>query len=98
MTIMLCSLHVQELIEEAAQVWPDMLSHLQRGIAQYLSAVIGTEGQGKLLVSNHGNWEWGVDLPAAATLLQGLTLAADLKLPKGQSLIPTSFKTDLPQR
>lgn len=74
-----------------------MLPHLQRGVAQYLSAVIGTEGQGKLLVSNQGNWEWGVDLPAAATLLQGLTLAADLK-PTGQSLIPASFKADLPQR
>ena len=95
---MLCLFHVQELIEEAVQVWPKMLPHLQRGIGQYLSAVIGTEGQGKLLVSNQGSWEWGVDLPAAATLLQGLTLAADLKLPKGQSLIPASFKADLPQR
>ncbi len=95
---MFCSLCVQELIEEAAQVWPDMLPHLQRGIAQCLSAVIGTEGQGKLLVSNQGNWEWGVGLPAAATLLQGLTLAADLRLPQGQSLIPASFKADLPQR
>ena len=95
---MLCSLHVQELIEEAAQVWPDMLPHLQRGIALYLSAVIGTEGQGKLLFSHQGNWEWGVDLPAAATLLQGLTLAADSKLPKKQSLIPASFKAALPQR
>ncbi|DBA87792.1 TPA: hypothetical protein ACH3X1_004789 [Trebouxia sp. C0004] len=88
----------KELIEEAAQVWPGMLPHLQRGIGRYLSAVIGTEGQGTLLVSDRGDWEWGVDLPAAATLLQGLTLAADLKLPQGQSLIPASFKADLPQR
>lgn len=89
---------VQELIEQAAQVRPSMLPPLQEGLASYLASVTGTEGQGKLLLSRQGCWEWGVDLPAAATLLQGLTLAADLKLPTGVALLPPSFKADLPQR
>lgn len=75
-----------------------MLPPLQNGLASYLASVTGTEGQGKLLLSRQGCWEWGVDLPAAATLLQGLTLAADLKLPTGLALLPPSFKADLPQR
>ena len=89
---------MQELIEQAAQVRPGILKPLQKSMTHYLSRVIGTEGQGRLLVPKQGCWEWGVDLPAAATLLQGLTLAADTKLPRGLSLIPAAFKVDLPQR
>ena len=90
---------MQELIEQAAQKRPALLKPLQHGMATYLSAVTGTEGQGRLLVSKgQGVWEWGVDLPAAATLVQGLTLAADPNLPKGVHLIPASFKADLPYK
>ncbi len=93
-----CALNLQELIEQAAQVRPGILQPLQEGMAHYLTSVTGTEGKGRLLVSKQGSWESGVDPPAAATLLQGLTLAAELKLPKGVSLIPASFRADLPQR
>ena len=90
---------MQELIEQAAQKRPALLKPLQHGMATYLSAVTGAEGQGRLLVSKgQGVWGWGVDLPAAATLVQGLTLAADPNLPKGVHLIPASFKADLPHK
>ncbi|KAL3135934.1 hypothetical protein ABBQ32_006979 [Trebouxia sp. C0010 RCD-2024] len=89
----------KELIEQAAQKRPSLLKPLQHGMATYLSAVTGAEGQGRLLVSRRqGVWEWGMDLPAAATLLQGLTLAADPNLPRGAQLIPASFQADLPHK
>ena len=95
-TYILC---LQELIQQAALKRPALLKPLQQGVSTYLSAVTGAEGQGRLLVSKgQGVWEWGVDLPAAATLLQGLTLAADPDLPRGVHLIPASFKADLPNK
>lgn len=90
---------MQELIQQAALKRPALLKPLQQGMATYLSAVTGTEGQGRLLISKgQGAWDWVVDMPAAATLLQGLTLAADPDLPKGVHLIPASFKADLPNK
>ena len=90
---------MQELIEQAAQKRPALLRPLQNGMATYLSVVTGAEKQGRLLVSKgQGVWGWGVDLPAAATLVQGLTLAADPNLPRGVHLIPASFKADLPHK
>lgn len=90
---------MQEFIEQAAKKRPSLLQPLQQGMATYLSAVTGAEGQGRLLVSRgQGVWEWGMDLPAAATLLQGLTLAANPNLPRGAHLIPASFQADLPHK
>ena len=86
-------------MEQAAQKRSSLLRPLQQGMATYLSAVTGAKGQGRLLVSRgQGVWEWGMDLPAAATLLQGLTLAADPNLPRGVQLIPASFQAELPQK
>lgn len=84
-------------MEQAAEKRPGLMRPLQQGMAAYLSAVTGAEGQGRLLVAKgQGVWKWGVDLPAAAILLQGLTLAADLKLPKGIDLVPPTFRANLP--
>lgn len=90
---------LQEVIQQVCKVQPDQLPALQAELRDYLDAVIGPQGQGRLLVSQgQGSWEWGADLAAAARLLQGLTLAADVVLPAGQALIPHQYKQELPQR
>ena len=95
---------MQAVIQLSARAKPGMLKPLQQGIATYLSAVTGAEGFNgnengrRLLVSKGNEWEWGLDLSAAATFLQGLTLAADTTLPDGLSLIPASFKSNLRHR
>ena len=89
---------MQSVIQLAAQARPATLQPLQQGISTYLSNATGTEGGRCLLVSKGTEWQWGVDLPAAATFLQGLTVAADTSLPDGLSLISASFKSDLPNR
>ena len=90
---------LQDVIQQVGQQRPEQLPALLSSLEMYLHAVIGPQGQGRLLVSRgQGSWEWGADLAAAARLLQGLTLAADVVLPKGQALIPLQYKKELPQR
>lgn len=90
---------VQDVIQHLGQLDSNHISALQERLADYLNTVIGPEGQGRLLVSHgKGSWQWGRDLAAAASLIQGLTLAADAKLPQGHALVPPQFKADLPDR
>lgn len=90
---------LQDVIQQVGQQRPEQLAALLSSLEMYLHAVIGPQGQGRLLVSRgQGIWEWGADMAAAARLLQGLTLAADVVLPKAQTLIPLQYKNELPQR
>ena len=90
---------LQDVIQHIGQQHPEQLPALLSCLEGYLHAVIGPQQQGRLLVSHgQGSWEWGADLAAAARLLQGLTLAADVALPEGQALIPPQYQKELPQR
>lgn len=92
---------MQEVVQQLCQAQPEQLPALQSLLEDYLGRVIGhVQGQDRLLVTTEGQgiWQWGADLAAASRLLQGLTLAADLALPQGQSLIPSHYKAELPER
>ncbi|KAK9829312.1 hypothetical protein WJX72_005143 [[Myrmecia] bisecta] len=92
------ALHAKELLEAAATSEPALLQSLRTALDEYLSPLLSGSGSGRLLISKDGVWEWGLDLPAAAALLHGLTLVAELKVDATLALMPASVKASLPAK